>query len=731
MTASGGLMSLSVSPRPLFSGATVSTAEVASAVALVKAGGVTEKAIAPLVDAFVAAAGEGRVSATTRQAFQKALLGLVGELPQVPSSVLVRRDEVSLTKSIAATSTTIDKQTARIGVLKDEVATLSSSLKTKKAETFSLLQTQESLQTALKASKAQESKTLNNSLLAMFIGSFAGTGGMTTAVTNVAMVNGVTAALSLDEINRRLTALETEIPQTRNVVASLQRQLDAASTLVAAEQQTLSGLELVETSLRARVTSTATTATTTTAAPATLADRLKGLAVSLEAHQALSANLGKQIAVLETMKTGLTSSNTMLDGLIAELRVQNDDLRTEIASSKQAIKSTLIDLALSSSGFAKTIDIGALHLSTKELLLNGIEGLRLSVLSQARTIANDQITGAALGMSSTSMMGRLFLGSLEGNAAEVRAATAGFVNDVVKDTIKGRGFGSASAQVLVAMLRNDQSGAREAALNGVLDSLDTLTAPQRFLIEQLLFAPRTTSTPLNADMVLEAINRVAADPTITESRARTIAATVAAGGTADVIGFKSDPVLHWLDEAPAVAIAQATPSTEKFWLSSPDDQDLGRLGHLSPNHLRIRGDKHTLAGLQTALSSLPSLRVLMLHDDRVLNDNNLSVLTPLSSLTHLNVDGTALTGTGIAASPVAANLIHVELERTSQSRADLVALAAMPTLQHLWLSIDEIDPTDLSVLQTSSSLVKVNLRGADASAVAQLNANGRPLFAIA
>ena len=311
--------------------------------------------------------------------------------------------------------------------MKDEVATLSSSLKTKKAETFSLLQTQESLQTALKASKAQESKTLNNSLLAMFIGSFAGTGGMTTAVTNVAMVNGVTAALSLDEINRRLTALETEIPQTRNVVASLQRQLDAASTLVAAEQQTLSGLELVETSLRARVTSTATTATTTTAAPATLADRLKGLAVSLEAHQALSANLGKQIAVLETMKTGLTSSNTMLDGLIAELRVQNDDLRTEIASSKQAIKSTLIDLALSSSGFAKTIDIGALHLSTKELLLNGIEGLRLSVLSQARTIANDQITGAALGMSSTSMMGRLFLGSLEGNAAEVRAATAGFV----------------------------------------------------------------------------------------------------------------------------------------------------------------------------------------------------------------------------------------------------------------------------------------------------------------
>lgn len=754
-------MTLSVSLRPLFTGKTVGTADIAAAVALVKADGVREASIKPLVDAFVAATGEGRVSATTRQAFQKALLALVQQLPRTPSSVVMRRDEGGLGSSIQQTQTVIGKQTTRIAGLEAEVQTLSTSLVTKKAEADGLLVSQKSLETALSSAIAEkQDNQLLNTLIFMF------TKGASAAVTGMATINGVQIALSIGEMQTKQAELAAQIATTQRTASQLQQQVGVVQATVAAQRSSLDGLQLLESSLRSQLT--ATPAPTSTA---TLAERLNGLAVSLEVHQALSNNLGKQIEVLEQMKAGLTTANVGLDSLIVALKADNDSLRTEIASTERSIKSDLIDLAMSISGIDKTIDIGALSLSTKALLLDGVDGLRLQVLAQARALANNTITTSALGVSSSSALGRLFLSVLNNDTAAVNATAAAIVDGAVTDAVSAataaHGMSNAGTQMVLAMLNNDPSGVRVAALDGILDNVDSLTAPQRFLIEQLLFAPRASAAPLSSDMVLQAVRRVVADPSINESRARAIVNTVT---TTDATTWSSEPVLNSLVFAADVRIGEATATTSRLFLVDAADGSLGRLAHLPLQDLTLCGGTHTAAGL-LALQALPSLTSLAVSTRKAttdevkavatlrtiehlditldpadvglltalpaltslkaqrLDDASLAMLSTLPNLHSLDVSYGDVTGTGIAAAGLTNTLTTIDLGGTTQSAADLAALATVPHLTTLRMGYANVAQADLLQLAASPSLLKVYVNGVDNVDVASLNvAVGRDLF---
>lgn len=756
-----------LSSSSMFTQSTVSKADIAAAVAQVKAAGV-EANLRPLVDAFASANREGRVSATSRKAFESALLGLVKDLPRTPSSVVMRRDEAGLASSIQQAQGVIGKQTTRIAGLEAEVQTLSTALTTKKGEADELFTTQKSLQEALSSAKEKKKDNLLVSLFAILLTSGAGAGTGAAVANGVATINGVQTVLSINDINSQLSAIDKQIAHTSAVKAELTQRLAVVTSTADAHRQSLDGLKLLETSLRAQA---ATTATPTSSS--TLSERLNGLAVSLEVHQALSSNLGKQIEILESMKAGLSGATVELDALIVALKADNDGLRTEIASTERSIKSTLIDMALSMSNVPKSFKLGALDLSTKTLLLDGIEGLRLSMLSQAHAFANNTITSSLLGVPASSPVGQLFLAALKHDDAGITAATAAVVADVTADAVNTAGFTGASSRMVLALLHNDPSGVRKAALDGVLDNVDSLTSTQRYLIEQLLFAPRTAAKPLDSDMVLQAVTRVAADPSIDEPRARAIARAVITTDAATVI-TSDEPILNHLEHATDVRIAQATPTTSFLGLWDCTDAHLGRLAHLPLESLMLLGDtKITAAGLQALsklptltdftslmaratsehveaiaslsnlrkleldvapedlaiLAALPELSSLQLRSSTTHDDTALAALSTLPALTVLQLQYSKVTGAGIGASGLADRLTQLNLQGTTQSAADLAALAALPKLTKLVIPRIACAETDLLQLASSTSLQTVSIGDDSGFDIVKLNAAvGRTLF---
>ena len=115
--------------------------------------------------------------------------------------------------------------------------------------------------------------------------------------------------------------MKVAIANTSTTSSQLDQRLKVVNATLAAQQQSLEGLKLLETSLRAQVEAMPAPSSTST-----LSERLNGLGISLEVQQALSNNLGKQIDVLEMMKAGLTTTNVDLDALITALKADNDGL---------------------------------------------------------------------------------------------------------------------------------------------------------------------------------------------------------------------------------------------------------------------------------------------------------------------------------------------------------------------------------------------------------------------
>lgn len=526
-------MPLPISSSSLFKRAFVSTDDIAAAVAQVKAAGVVESNLKPLVDAFVGATREGRVSATSRKAFEAALFRLVGELPRTPSSLVVRRDEASLTSSIQQAQAVIGKQTTRIAGLEAEVQTLTAELTTKKAEVDDLFTTQTSLEEALSSAKKKQQDNLLLNAFVMIL-----TRGAGAAVANgVATINGVKTVLSINELNAELSAIEKKIAHTSAMKAQLSERLAVVTSTADAQRQSLDGLKLLETSLRAQAA--ASSSSSSSSSPSSLSERLNGLAVSLEVHQALSNNLGKQIDILETMKAGLATANSELDALIVSLKADNDALRTEIASTERAMTSTLIDLALSMSGAPKQLDLGGLSVSTKTLLLDGIDGVRLQLLAQARGVADNLITNNLIGEPANSAAGRFFLAALNNDRPAALAAADTIVADAAKDALDAAGLSDANGRALIAAIKNDRPSLQAATLDVVLEHIDSYSAPQRFVIEQLMLSNKGTKAL--PELQLLAVGAALRDNSFSDSVARDLVDVVVrndTGALASMLGVK-------------------------------------------------------------------------------------------------------------------------------------------------------------------------------------------------
>ena len=139
------------------------------------------------------------MSVTSRKAFEAAVFGLVQDLPRTPSSVIVRRDEASLTSSIQQTQGVIGKTTARITGLEAEVQTLSTALTAKKTEADDLLRTQTAFQSALATALAAKQRSFETSLLFAMLGSWSNTATVTVAAT----ANGINTAYTSRTPRRR------------------------------------------------------------------------------------------------------------------------------------------------------------------------------------------------------------------------------------------------------------------------------------------------------------------------------------------------------------------------------------------------------------------------------------------------------------------------------------------------------------------------------------------------
>lgn len=113
-----------------------------------------------------------------------------------------------------------------------------------------------------------------------------------------------------------------------------------------------------------------------------------------------------------------------------------------------------------------------------------------------------------------------------------------------------------------------------------------------------------------------------------------------------------------------------------------------RLEQLSLRHTRIGND---------GLASLPpNLRRLYL-DGTAIGNGGLAPLGRLQGLTHLSLEGTAVNDADVA-SLAGLNLQGLSLRRTAITRAALISIARIPTLQTLELGGIRIRPRDLMPL---------------------------------
>jgi hypothetical protein len=240
---------------------------------------------------------------------------------------------------------------------------------------------------------------------------------------------------------------------------------------------------------------------------------------SLEAHQALSRNLGEQIAVLEAMKSGIAADDAHLTALIASLTGENAALETAIAASRRQTQSLLIDAVLDVTGLARQIDLGGLAVSTKTLLLDGIAGLRLELLAQATAAAEAAITGA-LGTTPQTPKGQLFLAALRADHPGAVAVARGVAHDETARLLAELGFDGPGARVILAALQGDRHGIYAQALAGVVD-VERLTAPQRLVLERLLFGAGPRRSPSEVLRLAEAITK---EDGLDDARARVIVA---------------------------------------------------------------------------------------------------------------------------------------------------------------------------------------------------------------
>jgi folate-dependent phosphoribosylglycinamide formyltransferase PurN/predicted nucleic acid-binding Zn-ribbon protein len=415
---------------------------------------------------------EGRVLMNGRKTV---VFRLVKAAPGGVDPSLTRLNETQLKARLTKLEGVIKKQRAEIATLETDIAATISRIESKSSTASALITQKEGLQRTLKDKREQQQRySLAWALVGVPAGSFL-------------------ALQEIDRLTREIAAIDADIGRAQREKSDLQASLGSFRARQSSLRSQVDALREVERSLTARIPAPVDLATMPPA------QRFTHLAQSVQANQRLSANLARQLEVLREMKSEAGAFEHALDALIVGLEAEAAQLKAQIGLADREILSVLFDIVVGTTGMDPNLDVGPFAVSKKTILLDGVSGLRTSLIAQARAMVDHMVMDQLIPATGSEALTRRLLGLLKGNA------TAKDVADTARDVL------------------TDQV-------------LSSLTEPQRFLVDVLLTqGPKGSARrPLIADIVK--------NTAITDAQARAIAAAFSGG--ADANDIAAEMVAH-------------------------------------------------------------------------------------------------------------------------------------------------------------------------------------------
>jgi hypothetical protein len=669
--------------------------DLTAAVTLVKRAGSLE-AIETLVDVFAAASSSGRVDGSVRDTFGKELARLVKAAPAGVEPSLTRLNETQLKARLTKLEGVITQQRAEIDTLETDIAATVSRIEGRSSVATALLAQKEALQRSLKSKREQQQTySVVWALVGVPEGSFL-------------------AVQEIDRLNREISAVDADIARTQAEKAQLQASLSTFRARQSSLRTQVDELRQLETSLVARIPP-----------PVDLqalppAQRFSHLAQSVQANQSLSANLARQIAVLKQMKSEAGAFDHALDALIVGLEAEAAQLEQQLTLADRAILSTLFDIVVGATGMDPHLDVGPLSVSKKVLLLDGVTGLKAALIAQAQAMFDQMVIDQLIpDTGSEALTGRL-LALLKGEA------TPSEVADTARDVLTEQVMASLTEPqrfLVDLMLTRGPAGAPRKVLidaivqNAEVDDRQARAIAAAFTRGQADLTAVLVPGQTAVEAALALMRQGGAGPTLEAAKA-----------IADVKGTfgGSYPYVHLpLRDVRDARALLTTPQVKRLGLTEVAAEPLALLAQLpSLTELCLYG-RHS-KDVAKALGSFTSITSLKLYLWRGLGDAAIAHLDALTSLTHLDVSYSSISGQGLGASAVGQRLVSLDLCGTDQGPGDVAALAQLPRLTHLDLSYTGVTAADVLQLAHSTSLEQVTLSGIDCDA---LNRQiGRQLF---
>ncbi len=410
------------------------------------------EAVQILADEFTSASSRGLVPRSVREAFGKELARLVHAAPAGVDSTLTRLNEAQLKARLTKLTGVIQQQRAEIGSLENDIAATISRIESKSSAASALITQKESLQRTLRDKRESQR---NLGIFAVLLGG----GAAAALLTSNAMTS----------IQRDIDALDADIARTQSENDQLRASLSTFKSRQSSLRTSVDALKQVESALVAQIPASLDLSTVPPA------QRFTHLAQSVHANQRLSANLAAQITVLKGMKAEAGAFEHALDVLIVGLEAEAEALKEQLKLTDRAILSALFDIVVGTSGMDPNLNVGPFSVSKKTLLLDGVTGLKTSLIKQAQSMVDQMVIDQLIPAAGSEQLAGRLLDMLKSNA------TAKDVADTARDVLTDRVMSSLSEPqrfLVDLVLTSGPSGfSRKALIRAIVDNA-AITDPQ-------------------------------------------------------------------------------------------------------------------------------------------------------------------------------------------------------------------------------------------------------------